>query len=361
MYLWAITFFLGTLFLSTRASLLSQPLAWLILLAAGILALLACQQNWRLLRLPAAFALGFAWAMCYSAWQLSWELPTELEGKDVVIEGVIASIPSYQFPRARFEFAVKSFNGQKLATKFSLSWYQKPPPLKVGERWRLQVRVKRPHAFANPGSFDYEAWLFQQGIRANGYVRESSQNELLGRSRLSYPVDQIRQTIGERLWAILGDAPSLAIVQALTIGERQAMSADQWQVLRATGTNHLMAISGLHISLMAGSAYYLVNFLWRRFARLCLWCPAQHAAAIAAIIAALFYAALAGFSVPTQRALTMIMVFMLALLWRRNLLPWQGLSLALVAVLILDPLASLSPGFYLSFAAVAIIFYGVGG
>lgn len=361
MGLWTLAFFAGTLLLNMvprLPSLMLIVLAVVLALMLVVLTLRPALKRWRLL---AALCLGFVWAMSYAAWQLSWELPADLRAKDVVVSGVVASIPEHDWRRTKFILAVDHFADSQLKTKVQLSWYGKPPPLKVGERWQLQVRLKPPHGFANPGSFDFEGWLFQQGIRAVGYVRDSEQNQYLSHAIFSYPINQIRQHINQRLQQQLGDTKEFAIIQALTIGLRQAMSAEQWEVLRATGTSHLVAISGLHIGLIAGFAYYVICFLWQRCARLCLRIPAAQAGAVAAIVAATIYAALAGFSVPTQRALIMISVFMLALLWRKNLLPWQGLALALLVVLVIDPLASMSAGFYLSFAAVALIFYGVGG
>lgn len=361
MLAWTLTFFLGTLLLNKMPSLPSLMVTGLVLLGALILAIVTCLPRFSVLRLPMAFCLGLAWAMSFAGWQLSWELPQGVEGQDVIVEGVIASIPDVDWRRSQFILAVDHFDGAELTTKVTLSWYGRTPALNVGDRWQLQVRLKRPHGFANPGSFDHEGWLFQQGIRALGYVRDSERNQFLSHSLFSYPINQLRQTINERLQQQIGNNKEFAIIQALTIGLRQAMSADQWAVLRVTGTSHLVAISGLHISLIAGFAYYLINFLWRRCAYLCLRLPAQQAGALTALLVAVGYAALAGFSVPTQRALTMISVFMTAMLWRKNLLPWQGLALGLLAVLLIDPLAGMSPGFYLSFAAVALIFYGAGG
>lgn len=324
---------------------------------------------------------GFFWTSLTAHWLLAGELPKQLEGQDVMVEGLIASLPessssssagqqrmSFQFVPDRLEWRGEP---QPLPGKLLLSWYQHPPPLRVGERWRLRVRLKRPHGFMNPGGFDYEAWLFRQGIRAKGYVREARKsagqdepavvNQRLAAAAGAYPVHQLRQRLRERLQLALKDHPLRGIVLALAIGDRQQIDRSQWQVLTRTGTNHLVAISGLHVGLVAGFAFFAVRRLWRLSARAVTLWPAAKAGAIAGLLAAIVYALLAGFSVPTQRALVMVAVVMLATLLQRHTRPSSLLALALILVLVMDPMAVLAPGFWLSFGAVGVILYGMSG
>ena len=330
--------------------------------------------------------IGFFAASIAGHTLLSGELPRELEGQDVVVEGVIASLPEQgssvsgeqkgrEQRRARFQFVPESLHwrgeSQALPGKLLLSWYQNPPPLRAGERWRLKVRLKRPHGFMNPGGFDYEAWLFQQGIRAKGYVREARKspsphapaniNQRISPAGTDYPVHQLRQQLRERIQAALHDHPLRGIVLALAIGDRQQIGRDQWQLLMRTGTNHLVAISGLHVGLVAGFAFFAMRGLWRLSATAVIRWPAAKAGAVAGLLAATVYALLAGFSVPTQRALMMIAVVMLALLLQRHTRPSSLLALALILVLLIDPMAVMAPGFWLSFGAVAVILYGMSG
>lgn len=351
--LWAIFHFLNT---SLRASVFA------VFFSAGI---------------------GFFSASIAGHALLSGELPRELEGQDVVVEGMIASLPETSSSngkknrgqqRTRFQFIPETLSwqgeAQTLPGKLLLSWYQNPPPMRVGERWRLKVRLKRPHGFMNPGGFDYEAWLFRQGIRAKGYVREARKsdgqdavvvNQRLAAAANDFPVHQLRQHLRERLQVALHDHPLRGIVLALAIGDRQQIDREQWQLLMRTGTNHLVAISGLHVGLVAGFAFFAVRRLWRLSATAVTYWPAAKAGAVAGLFAATVYALLAGFSVPTQRALVMVAVVMLALLLQRHTRPSTLLALALILVLLIDPMAVLAPGFWLSFGAVAVILYGMSG
>jgi competence protein ComEC len=234
-------------------------------------------------------------------------------------------------------------------------------PVRSGEAWRFTVRLKRPHGNLNPQGFDYEAWLLERGIRATGYVRPRAENqpERLVDRDLSprYWVDETREALRDRYRANLGDAPFAGILIALAIGDQQAIDPALWQVFAKTGITHLMSISGLHVTMLAGLAYGAMNWLWRRSSRLPLYLPAPQAAAIAGFLAAFAYSLLAGFAVPAQRTLYMLGVVALSLLLRRELAASRILAVALLLVLLLDPWAVLAAGFWLSFGAVALLFY----
>lgn len=366
---WTIAFLLGVITLQ-QAAFLPEP-EW----AGGIslfLSLFAVAGAWRarhplvrrLLRWCIAAVLGFAWAYLYAAFRLADTLPAELEGLDLQVEGVVVGLPEADERRLRFLFApsrlVLNEQDHAFRGRLRLDWYDEPPPLSPGERWHLTVRLKRPHGMANPGTFDYEAWLFQQGIHATGQVRGAGRNHRLAQpSWWHTPVDRTRAAIQKQVAALAGEAPFTGVLLALAIGDRSGVTVAQWNVFTATGTNHLMAISGLHVGLVALLAGALVRIAWR--GRLALRLPAQKAAAGAALAVAALYALLAGFSVPTQRALVMIAVVALALMAGRPVRPAAGLAVALMGVLLLDPLSVLSPGFWLSFGAVAVIFYAMTG
>ncbi len=220
----------------------------------------------------------------------------------------------------------------------------------------MTVRLKRPHGRLNPGGFDYEAWLFANDIGASGYVRDKITPQpidpgfCLQRSLVLW-----RQAIADRLDALLPGSEQAGVIKALTIGEQGGISQQQWAVFRATGIVHLVVISGSHISLIAGLAFLLSRKAWARFGNL-RFSP-QNVAALAAWLSALLYAGLAGFSIPTQRAVIMLTVALAAIAAQRNVTTFHILLLALVAVVGFDPLAVLSVGFWLSFAAVALLLY----
>jgi competence protein ComEC len=270
----------------------------------------------------------------------------------------------------RFEFDVEQA-AAGVPPHISLAWYrgrddeddEASPlvPVRAGERWRFTVRLKRPHGNLNPHGFDYEAWLFERGIRATGYVRPRSAERIDARVwRPGYAVEMLRETIRDRFRAALPDvtsAPYAGILIALAIGDQQAIDPELWRSFARTGITHLMSISGLHVTMLAGLAYALVNWLWRRSARLPLRLPAQHAAAVGGFLAAFGYCLLAGFAVPAQRTLYMLGVVALARLAAREMAASRVLLLALLLVLLLDPWAVLAAGFWLSFGAVALLFH----
>jgi competence protein ComEC len=350
---------------------------------AGILALQCCADlpaghwyavatsaalpAWRLpaLRLPALVLLGFFWAAFHAQLQHDSRLDSELEGRTLLIEGRVSDIPVRLADTDwRFAFQAERLDAgsgwQSFNRRLRLGWYRAPLQPQAGQRWQLVVRLKRPHGYANPGGFDYERWLFQQRIAATGYVRQDTRNHRLGDH--DQPVfRRMRNTLAARLDDTADAAPGLALVRALTIGDRSRVSAGQWDVMRKTGTSHLMAISGLHISLVAGLVFCVSRFCWSRLGVLPEIIPARRAAALPALLAALLYAALAGFSLPTQRAVIMVGVVMLALLSGRQTRPVQVLSLAMLLVLAVDPLAVLSAGWWLSFWAVTLILYAGSG
>ncbi len=338
------------------------PPLWLPFIAVAMLLLLA--WRWALVR-PLAFgAAGFLWGCIQVCQVLCDPFPERLTGVDLQLEGRIADLPGEARDARRFLFRIDSARSDAKEVGFTglvrLSWYQDAPGLMAGERWRLNARLKPPHGFANPGGFDYERWLFQQGIKATGYVRGSDENLLLDPSAGPYLIDRWRQRLRDRIGEVLRGTAGEGLVRALVLGDRSGLVPEQWEVLTRTGTNHLIAISGLHVGIVAGFLFFLFRRLWSRSARLALLMAAPRAAAIGALMGALAYSALAGFAVSTQRALIMLAVVLGAVLLSRTIRPLSGITLALVGVLILDPLAVLSYGFWLSFGAVAALLYALG-
>ncbi|MEJ2346949.1 MAG: DNA internalization-related competence protein ComEC/Rec2 [Gammaproteobacteria bacterium] len=354
MRLGIIAFLLGVCVLQRLTVLPSSHWCWL---APG---LLAAAWRWPPLRPPAMAGVGFLWALLQASMALQHVLPPAWEGVDLEAVGRIASVPRDDVRRLRFVLRVDRLRhaGHTIPgpRRLRLSWYGRAPRLQAGDRWRLTVRLKRPSGLMNPGTFDYERWLFQHRIDATGYVRDGASNRRLASG---WSLDRVRQRLVERLRRALGRDRNLGVITALAVGERDGISPAQWDLLNATGTSHLLAISGLHIGLVAGLAFVLMRWLWSRSLRLTLRLPAPKAAALAGLAAAAAYAALAGFSVPTQRALIMVAVAFGGLLLGRCRRPADSLAVALLLVLLWDPLAVLAAGFWLSFTAVAVILYGM--
>ncbi|WP_194715582.1 DNA internalization-related competence protein ComEC/Rec2 [Noviherbaspirillum soli] len=371
----------GVGLLQTRAALPGAVQAALLLIALMLAAVVACRMQRASTRVLARIAsgaiTGFLWAALLATHYLAEELPVAVEGQELTLTGVVANLP-YRFERGlRFHFAVEQATGPDgsaltLPSRVALSWYDdpraqlSPPALHPGERWRLSVKLKRPHGNANPGGFDYEAWLLEQGLRATGSVRglgPDSGNRRLAAFVFSPTamVEGCRGWLRERMAAALAGQRYAGVIIALVIGDQRDIGQDDWKVFTRTGIGHLVSISGLHITMVAGLFAALVQALWRRSfytrAQLPLLLPAQKAAALAGTAAALVYVLLAGFGVPAQRTLYMIAVLAIALWTGRIASVSHVLCTALAVVLLLDPWAVLWPGFWLSFSAVAVILY----
>jgi competence protein ComEC len=351
-----IAFACGVLALCQLAVL---PDPFLVELLPVALLLAAARPRGRLAALATA---GFLWAVLRAGLILSGDLPPRLEGADLLLQGTVGSLPVRDGVRVRFRFLPERVRSPpdtwRAPGPLRLSWYGDAPDLRPGDRWLLTVRLKRPHGFMNPGGFDYERWLFGQHVRATGYVRAGAPHRYLGPAR-GHTVARLRARLAAHIDAALAGHPQHGVVKALAIGARDGIAERQWAVFRATGTGHLMAISGLHVGLVAAIAFWLGRVLWSVPGRTVAFVAAPRVGAVAGLLAALAYAALAGFSVPTQRALVMVGVVMAALLWRRSIQPTVSLAWASLLVLVLDPLAVLAPGFWLSFGAVAVILFGM--
>jgi competence protein ComEC len=362
-------FVAGAAFLQTRAAL---PDAWQIgaCLAVALALLFAVRGT---MRAAAAGTLaGFAWAAILAHLALAPQLEKADEGRDIELVGTVAKLPHDFGQGVRFQFAVEQVPTQQATVPplLALSWYRgegQSLQLHPGERWRLTVRLQRPHGNANPHGFDYEAWLLGQGIRATGYVRAAPGNRRLDAFVLTpgHLLERCRDLLRARIMTALAGQPYAGVIVALVVGDQRGIEQPDWDVFNRTGVSHLVAISGLHITMVAGMAALAVSSLWRRSfftnAQLPLLLPAQKVAALAGAAAALLYVLLAGFGVPAQRTLYMLAVVAVALWMGRLTSVSHILCLALGLVVLLDPWAVLWPGFWLSFGAVGVILYaGVG-
>lgn len=304
--------------------------------------------------------LGFLWADNYLQSYHSAVVPAQLEGVDIVLRGSISEIPVKMHSGWRLVFDVQQSQPESNIRSVQLNWYAKGVAPKLGEVWVFTARLKRPHGYANPGGFDYERWMLSRGLHGRGYIRHGD--------RLHSPAaTNIRQSLWDSLNSYSGDAG--ALIGALVLGEKHALPYAQRQLFIDSGTAHLFAISGLHIGMVAGLLFMctkivLLGLLYMpsmpvlrhvqqgiytvsplRIALLCSW------------LGCIAYAALAGFSLSTQRAVIMLSVVYLACALHQRMFSLHSLSLALVLVLIAQPAAVLGAGLFLSFTAVAWIAY----
>ena len=305
-------------------------------------------------------------------------LDPALEGRDLVVTGVVAAMPQASETSLRFRLNVESakLNDQivRLPPRIYLGWYsgsfygarlptevelpRSPAKVVAGERWQFTVRLKAPHGASNPFGFDYELWLWEQGLQANGSVRTGvnvTPPKRLGQTGW-YPVERARQHVRESIFQRVVDRQLAGLIAALAVGDQNAIERADWNVFRATGVSHLMSISGLHITMFAWVAALLVGRYWRCSRRLCLWVPAPSAALVGGVVLATAYALFSGWGVPSQRTVLMLATVGLLRLSGKSW-PWPHVwLLAGVAVLALDPWALLQAGFWLSFVAVGVLF-----
>lgn len=340
-----------------RLPVLPPAAAFAVLLAAGLAAWWRAPGRWRW---GGALLAGFALAGLHAGASLGAQLPVEHERGDFTVSGRVLGLPEDEARRTRFQLGVDddpALPGVLRGARLRLSWYDndwsdapsRRHELRPGERWRLQVRLRAPRGLRNPGGFDGERHAMAARIVATGYVRGQADAQRLAPAR---GIDAWRDRIARRIDAAVPGTAS-RFVRALALGDTRALADADWELLRATGLTHLIAISGFHVGLVAGAFALLGAGLWRLLPALCLLAPRPQAAAAAAFAGALGYAAVAGFALPTVRTVLMIAVAVGARLWRRPLRIPEALGLAAIAIVLVDPLALLGAGFWLSFGGVA--------
>ncbi len=383
-----IGFAIGAALLQMRATLPPQYLLMSLMAVALFCGLFARKLRRAAIKIPVfavcGMLIGFSWAGLFASHYLGEQLPKEWEGRDVTLIGTIDSLPSTFEQGVRFNFAVERAiapDGAATAVprRLALSWRsafgaeegQDQASVRPGERWQLTVRLHRPHGNSNPYGFDYEVWLLEQNLRATGYVRPDRHSTFRNQRLDAFVptfgnvVERCRGWLQERIYRALPDKKYAGVIVALVIGDQRAISQSDWKIFNRTGISHLISISGLHITMVAGMFAAFVFALWRRSfftrAALPLLLPAQKAAALAGAAIALLYVLLAGFGVPAQRTLYMLSVVAAALWFGRITSVSHVLCAALGVVVLLDPWAVLWPGFWLSFGAVAVILYASTG
>lgn len=333
----------------------SLPPRWSALLLLALALLLA--WRWPRGRWVGCILIGVAWAMFRGGLAMDARLPRSLEGRDLIVTGAIVDLPLKRDYASSFELRVDraTLDGRLLPWRgrVAVSWYDDPPVLHPCSRWRLQLRLKRPRGLLDPGSADSERTALQRGIVAHGYVRDDVDNAQLGKPSLC--VDGARDAIARGIAARVRDPHDAALLRAFAVGDTRGLQQRDWAVARANGVSHLIAISGFHVGVAAVFGLGLATLLYGLLPQLGHRLPRPQAQAAAALLAATIYAALAGFGLPTVRTLLMIAVVTLARCGRRGSTGAQSLGLAMLAILLVDPLAVLAAGFWLSFVGVAFL------
>ncbi len=318
-----------------------------------------CPELTDISRFLLGLAVGLLWSGLYAQQQLSHRMPQFNERKDVMLTGEVCSNPNKNTHSIRFNFCLDSSNekaGTAQPRKIILSWYYAEQSPQFGERWRFQARLKTPYSRLNPGSFDFERWSLIEGIDATGYVQ---QGELIS-TELPWSLDRLRHDLIRRLSSATESSLYPGWHLALTVGHRSLLSEEQVALLKESGTAHLIAISGLHVGLVFMWSYWCVSWLWRRSVGLCQKVPANTVAILSGFIIALVFSFMAGFDLPTQRAMIALLVVTFS---QVSLVRWSHFSMLCVTVLLMlmfDPLSVLSEGFWLTLTALCIIYWLLG-
>ena len=348
----------GAFLLGATASMWVPNLAWLTYILIGLFICipftLVCP---RIGTLCVSFLLGLFLVLNSGKQVLDNHIHLPTQERVIDVLGTVDSYPQINEWRSRFEFEVVSsnqaatFNGHRLL----VSCYECPFEIERGQQWRLTLKLKPPHGYANAGSFDYEKWLLRHRIHATAYVRESSFNALL---QAATPDVVSRARLRLKTWlqmALPTNSTGGVLAQALMLGDRSGFSDELWSTFRRTGVAHMFAISGLHVGLVWLFASLVVRWITCIYPQLYLHVPAQFVAGWAGVLVATSYAALSGWGVPVQRAILMLVLFQLNRSIGRRCCPYHGLLLIAVVLLLFDPLVVLDLGYWMSCYAVLVL------
>lgn len=321
--------------------------------ALGLCALIGTRYG--SIRVISGGIFGFIFCQYLSLQYVYEMLPKSLEGKEMLIEGRVISLPKEEEGHTRFEFELLQSEGNFTAKRIVLNWYfhnavSTPRP---GEVWRFLVKLNRPRGVVNAGLFNVETWLLTRNIYAQGYIRESIDNKRVRHSVHHQFHHRIRLVLRELVEARLPPDRERGLIIALMIGDSAQIDKKTWEILSKTGTNHLLIISGLHVGFVAGIFFYLFSLKPFGISRGLI--------VFSTALMTLCYGLLAGMGLPVQRALVMVIIGLGAVHFRRNVPLVLILLYALLIVTLVNPFSSLSPGYWLSFGAVASLVFAFSG
>ena len=334
----------------------SLPPRWLM----GTIAACALAAAWFFPRTRcfAIVLLGFAWAAWRGSVAMEARLPKAWEGQDFQVSGRVAGLAQARADATSVLFRIEQATRDGQAVPWSglarISWYDTPTAdPEPCSQWQLLLRLRRPRGMVNPGGADSERSALARGIAAVGYVRNDPGNQRLSVS--TFCLDRLRGALADGIQARVHDPHDAALLRAFTVGDTRGLEQHDWNVARANGISHLLAISGFHVGVAAVFGAWLCTAIYWLWPALALRCPHAQAQALFALAFASAYGALAGLGMPTVRTMIMIAAFALARCSRRAAGSGHALAVAMIAILLVNPTAVLEAGFWLSFVGVAFL------
>lgn len=327
-----------------------------------------------LLAMLLSFVFELLWANHKAQAILSWQLPPLYQNQVVELKGRVSGIPNITTQTQEVSFvlftqelcltenhtACETLKKPQKIKLFGQLSFSKNQTLHPGDFISVKAKLKRPWGASNPGGYDAEKNFFLNQIKATGTIKQWISHQPYTENNFGYAIDNIRQKISDNMLTSLNQDELSGMLIGLTIGVGDKITSEQWSLLRQTGTTHLIAISGLHISLIGGLIFGCMSFFWRRVPRLLLWVPAKIAAAYVTLFFTWAYGFLAGMSVATERACLMMSVLMLAIIFKLRISAGFVYALSLVMILLWDPFSVLSMGFWLSYIAIGILIFATG-
>ncbi|NNC56422.1 MAG: DNA internalization-related competence protein ComEC/Rec2 [Woeseiaceae bacterium] len=331
------------------AQLSSLPLSWDLykLLFVASIALLFHRRT----RCPGYVLFGFMVFLHAGQAIVDERLDKQFAGDSLLTDVRIVDFPKVS--ASSVTMLVTPLDDSRLPARSRVSWFEPATIPSIGDVWRFELRLKRPRGLSNPGVFDAEAWLFRQKIHATGYVVSGQRNRRLEQGTEG-AIDRYRRQFIARAGLAAESSDVAAVLAAVGVGARHQVSREQWHKYAISGTSHLMAISGLHVGLAASVAFLLARVL---LGVLRVRANAHNAAIAFGVLVALAYTTVAGFGIPAQRASLMLLVAAAAIVRRRQVDPFSTVAVAALVVFMLDPVATMTPGFLLSFSAVVLLLW----
>ncbi|MEY3996777.1 MAG: hypothetical protein RL344_1120 [Pseudomonadota bacterium] len=306
---------------------------------------------------------GIVWATYDGSQRVANGFPTELEGKNVTATGYVSHLPKVSSQSQQVLFVIErsdadnhinpAFNlkGKTIA----LSWYQPKFNLQAAQQYRLTFRAKQRHGTLNPNGFDYERWLVSNSIAATGYIRTVDEDLNTQVQQFLPWVERIRSIIRTQVFLISPNQDAARWVAALALGDQRSLDDTQWQRYNNTGTGHLLAVSGTHIALMGALLAWLGSHFWRANPKRLLWIPLQTIRLNILLWSSIIYALIAGWALPAQRTVFMLCVAFLAKKIMAHPSVYHVMAIAAAMALMQEPIAVISPSFWLSYGAVAVL------